>query len=106
MSYNAVNKKKFVVTDKTPIGFGKFKGKPHSVLLEKKNLKYSMWVLAQVDFKYYATWKWLKNKLEVEFGDEKEDFDLLEINDGKRSKSDSEAEEEVEEVKEDAEEAD
>ena len=89
--------------DKTPIGFGKLKGRPHKVLLEKKNLKYSMWILAQVDFKYYATWKYLKNKLEKDFEDEK-DYDLMELNDKKLS--DSEAEEEVEEVEEDAEEAD
>ena len=91
--------------DKTPIGFGKLKGRPHKVLLEKKNLKYSMWILAQVDFKFYATWKYLKNKLEGEFEKEEDDFDLMELNDKKLSDSEAE-EEEVEEVEEDAEEAD
>ena len=32
-------------TGTTPITFGKFKGKPHSVLLEPKNSKYSEWIL-------------------------------------------------------------
>jgi hypothetical protein len=40
----------FICQDKTLITFGKFKGQPHSVLLEPDNRNYCKWLLSLEDF--------------------------------------------------------
>ena len=40
----------FVARDDSIIYFGKFKGQPHSVLLEPENKKYARWILKLKEF--------------------------------------------------------
>lgn len=42
--------KPFVAYDNTPIMFGKFKGKPHSILKDPENMRYVSWILGLKDF--------------------------------------------------------
>jgi hypothetical protein len=46
-------KKDFVIHAKTPIGWGKLKGKPHSAYLDSRNSSYATWIIDQgPDFRY------------------------------------------------------
>jgi hypothetical protein len=48
----------------SPIGFGKFKGKTHSVLLLSRNRNYAQWLIDQgEEFRYSATRKWILDNL-------------------------------------------
>lgn len=61
-----MNKTPFVVNDKTPIGFGKLKGKPHSILLEPAWSSYSKWICNQgPEFRYSSTRDWLMTQLNL-----------------------------------------
>lgn len=51
---------KFVCHDKTPIIFGKLKGKPHSILKQEEWKDYGLWIVNQgEDFKYPSTRKYI-----------------------------------------------
>jgi hypothetical protein len=53
------------VTEKSPIGFGKFKNQPHLVLLKPSNQKYAQWIIDQgPEFRYVDTRNWLQFKLD------------------------------------------
>ena len=56
-------KKNFVVKDNTKIGFGKFRGEAHEVLLAKENAGYARWIHQQEDFRYKATQKYVNDNL-------------------------------------------
>ena len=46
----------FLVHNKTPVGFGKLKGKPHSDFLLPSNARYRQWVIDQgSEFRYKDT---------------------------------------------------
>jgi len=44
---------KFIITDNSKVGFGKYKGQPHSAL--NADVNYKKWLLAQKDFKFNDT---------------------------------------------------
>lgn len=46
----------FVVSDKTPVGWGKLKGKPHSAFLSPLHASYAQWILDQgPEFRYHSS---------------------------------------------------
>ena len=56
--------KPFVIHDRTKIGFGKLRGKPHMALLERGNRQYAEWILSQgEDFKYSDTRTYILNNI-------------------------------------------
>jgi len=54
-----VEPRKYIITEDSLIHFGKFKGKPHSVLLYNGNYDYARWIMNQPDFKCSGTRDWL-----------------------------------------------
>ena len=66
MNETATNKtvydKPYEVRDTSTIFFGKFKGQPHSVLLDPKNKAYVDWILDTEDNFAESTKVYLRNK--------------------------------------------
>lgn len=57
--------KEFIIHPTTPIGWGKFKGQPHSDLLLKENKTYSTWIINQGDeFRYKDTRIWVMKHMQ------------------------------------------
>lgn len=55
----------FNVTGNTPIGFGKFRGKPHNDLLLSDNAKYAKWMIDQGEgFRYSSSRAWLMKAMD------------------------------------------
>ena len=54
----------FLVNGNTTIPFGKFRSKPHSILLLEENSKYVDWIIKQgEDFKYSSSRQWLMDSI-------------------------------------------
>lgn len=68
-----VYKDDFKVTDETPIGFGKLRGKPHSTLLQPEWNDYCVWLIDQSDkpsdFRYQSTRKYVLDRCEISQSD-------------------------------------
>lgn len=54
----------YIVNDNSKINFGKFKGKPHSVLLDPNNTQYCIWIMSLEDFAI-PTQRYIKEHLNV-----------------------------------------
>lgn len=59
----------FVVSDNSPIGFGKLRGKKHSILKEKEWRSYCGWIMNQsknADWRYTGTSVYIEQNVEYD----------------------------------------
>ena len=55
----------FIVTENTPIGFGKLRDLPHKEFFKISHRKYVQWILkTDDDFRYKATKTWLQAEID------------------------------------------